>query len=707
MRRTIYFADLTHCGTITNADTFPLGIGSIAATVAHRFLGLVSVELFKFPDDLNQALENDFPDILCLSNYAWNLNLSLAFARYVREHSPNTIIVMGGPNICITEAGREVFLVDHDYIDFYIKYEGEIAFCDLLSQLFDSNFEVNKIREKKIKVANLLYVEDNILIEGPDYRITDLSDIPSPYTTGLLDKFFAQGLRPLVEFSRGCPYSCTFCTDFHELRNRHVRRDLEYVEREITYIAERVAAASDLIIADLNFGMYKEDIEVAKIIRAAIDRYHWPKSITGSPGKSQPERVAEVVSIINGRDHGILKFAASMQSTNKDVLNLIKRKNLPLDRFNSLVSSPDHLSEFTEYFTELIIGLPGDTKEKHYQSLRDVVDKLGMNVVNVHQLALLKGAPLALPEQKLLYEFDERYRVLVGCIGTCQIGQSNISCAEIEEIVVASNSLSFDDWLDCRVMNLLIKIYIDRDYFVEIFGLVRRMGLSPLDLLEVLRTQVFNNYPELRELVQSFRAKTLEPLSEDFASLMEISSDQSFVDAHRTGELGGNELLMHRAMAYLECNEGLHDALYEAASIYLREMGRLSSLTSKYLNEAISFSKLRKFNPENYQRDLTGKFSFDFITAKSCNYQVLPEEVSIKNSKMRFFFNDVAKDEIDYAIKTWVLREGTRNSVSLHTASNKNIKAMFTKNAATRFNMGKFYHYSNLRVMNRSVEIAG
>ena len=74
---------------------------------------------------------------------------------------------------------------------------------------------------------------------------------------------------------------------------------------------------------------------------------------------------------------------------------------------------------------------------------------------------------------------------------------------------------------------------------------------------------------------------------------------------------------------------------------------------------------------------------------------------------MRFFFNDVAKDEIDYAIKTWVLREGTRNSVSLHTASNKNIKAMFTKNAATRFNMGKFYHYSNLRVMNRSVEIAG
>jgi hypothetical protein len=34
---TIYFADLTHCGTVTNADTFPYGVGCIA-TYTKKFL---------------------------------------------------------------------------------------------------------------------------------------------------------------------------------------------------------------------------------------------------------------------------------------------------------------------------------------------------------------------------------------------------------------------------------------------------------------------------------------------------------------------------------------------------------------------------------------------------------------------------------------------------------------------------------------------
>ena len=68
---------------------------------------------------------------------------------------------------------------------------------------------------------------------------------------------------------------------------------------------------------------------------------------------------------------------------------------------------------------------------------------------------------------------------------------------------------------------------------------------------------------------------------------MNLTRDPIFVDAHRSGELGGNEMLIHRAMAYLECNDGLHDALYDAASLYLREMGFLTPLADKYLGEAI------------------------------------------------------------------------------------------------------------------------
>ena len=111
-----------------------------------------------------------------------------------------------------------------------------------------------------------------------------------------------------------------------------------------------------------------------------------------------------------------------------------------------------------------------------------------MNVVNVHQLTLLQGSPMALPEQRQRYQFDVRFRVFVGCIGTYRIGEEDVPVAEIEEVVVANKTMTFEEWLGCRVMSLLVKIYIDRDYFIEVFGLIRRLGLSAVDLLEVLRT---------------------------------------------------------------------------------------------------------------------------------------------------------------------------------------------------------------------------
>ena len=47
----------------------------------------------------------------------------------------------------------------------------------------------------------------------PVLRIKHLDEIPSPYTTGLMDKFFDGKLTPMLQTNRGCPFKCTFCTD--------------------------------------------------------------------------------------------------------------------------------------------------------------------------------------------------------------------------------------------------------------------------------------------------------------------------------------------------------------------------------------------------------------------------------------------------------------------------------------------------------------
>ena len=136
----------------------------------------------------------------------------------------------------------------------------------------------------------------------------------------------------------------------------------------------------------------------------------------------------------------------------------------------------------------------------------------------------------------------------------------------------------------------------------------------------------------------------------------------------------------------------------------MNEAGLMTDLIKEYVAQAIQFSQLRKFNPLNYTQELSGEFNFDFVNSKKMAYKVLPDEMKISSKEIRFFFNEIAVDEIDYALRTWVDREGTQRAKWKSSASELPEYSNFQENALTRFNFGKLFHYSNLRVMNRSAE---
>ena len=57
MKYTNYFTDLTHTGGGVNSHTFPLGVGNVAAYASKYLSDQLTVDLFKFPEDLNAALK--------------------------------------------------------------------------------------------------------------------------------------------------------------------------------------------------------------------------------------------------------------------------------------------------------------------------------------------------------------------------------------------------------------------------------------------------------------------------------------------------------------------------------------------------------------------------------------------------------------------------------------------------------------------------
>ena len=93
----IYLADLTHTYVTVDAKQSPLAAGYIAASALARFPEQVSVELFKYPEDLNEALGRRLPDMIGFSNYMWSENLCLAFAAEIKRRVPSVVVVMGGP----------------------------------------------------------------------------------------------------------------------------------------------------------------------------------------------------------------------------------------------------------------------------------------------------------------------------------------------------------------------------------------------------------------------------------------------------------------------------------------------------------------------------------------------------------------------------------------------------------------------------------
>ena len=644
----IWISDLTHTEQGIVSRTFPLGAGCVYSYAKKQLGTQFNFKLFKFPSKLNEELLKESPKMLCFSNYKWNFELSYKFAELAKERDRNVITVWGGPNFPIDKSEKVDFLKKWPAIDFVIELEGELGFVDLIKSLSDYNFEATKLKNNCKKIINTCYINESTLISGPIDRIKDVNVIPSPYLSGDLDEFFDQPLIPLFETTRGCPFACAFCADGQASKNKIHRYDPERTKEELIYIAKRIKNMSELMNADLNFGMYKQDVVTANVIRKIQDKYDYPKTVIVATGKNMPQRVIDVASIIKGWQLG-----ASIQSTDDKVLKASNRQNITSSAYKKLIDFGNN-SNATKTYTDLMVALPGDTKEKHFASLKWSIES-NVRSIRMHQSIMLIGTDMASKLTRKKYDLKTKFRTVPGAVGNYEILGKKHAIAEIEEIIIGSNTLTQNDYIDCRVMDLFIQTFYNNYLFEEVFALLKSLDVSTYDSILYIK-----NHPELysnnvKEIIKDFISGTIDDLYDTFDKAKESVLSPEIMTKYMEGKLGYNELLENTVRLFNKFEDS-KDLMFKAVEGTLKEKKLFNNNIKTYLGELERFLSIRKNNPlVDIGSVQSSTFKYDFEEIRKNEYQIDPNLTPSleKPVSFDFFHNKEQQKYISNQVKMY------------------------------------------------------
>lgn len=185
----------------------PLGLGYIAAVLESRGSEVAVVDMLiddLRPQDLDASLRALRPEVVGIScNMAFVSLPVLEIAQRVADLLPEAVVVLGG-NHATYEAER--ILREVHSVDWVIRFEGEDSMAELVAALQAGGSPLGLMGVSGRDGAGAV-------LHGPDRaRIDPLDRLPLPARHLLAMEHYAAEVRGLVSASRGCPFSCAYCS---------------------------------------------------------------------------------------------------------------------------------------------------------------------------------------------------------------------------------------------------------------------------------------------------------------------------------------------------------------------------------------------------------------------------------------------------------------------------------------------------------------
>ncbi len=300
----------------------PLGLAYLSAmlkkeNIKHDILDLRLYENWK--ELLISKLQENNYTIAGMASTVFDHPAAKELAFIIKQHNPNTKVIVGGAHPTLV---KDKILKEDKNFDFVLVGEGELTFSELCTALKD-NKELNNIKGLVFRKNNKI-----IINESREYN-NNLDELPFPeYEKFDLKRYHGDtSIRGIIgrrtffamSTSRGCSYSCTFCSVPVFTGKLFRVRSPENVIKEMKLLKEEYNVGR-IDILDDNFTM---NLERAKricrlIIKNKLD-IKW-----STPNGVRADRLDDELAMLMKKS-GCDDIAVGIESVDNKVLKIMKK----------------------------------------------------------------------------------------------------------------------------------------------------------------------------------------------------------------------------------------------------------------------------------------------------------------------------------------------------------------------------------------------
>lgn len=329
------------------------------------------------PRDIVENLLQYKPKIVGIGVYIWNAKESFELVSILKKVSPETIIILGGPEVSHESETNPIC----ELADYTVKGEADFAFREICDGLLNKN-----------ETPARKYISP---------PLPDIKKIVSPYHLYADDDI--KNRVVYVEVSRGCPYRCEYCLSSLDKLVRNF--DVDIFLQDMQMLLDRGLRQFKFIDRTFNLS----PTVCTKILQFFLDRIDLGLFLHF---EMVPDRLPdEIKNLIVQFPKGSLQFEIGIQTWNTEVAKLVSRRNdltKVQENFKYLASETGVHSH-----ADLIVGLPGEDVESFAKGF-DILASLAPDEIQVGILKRLKGAPISRhdKEWEMVYSDQPPFQIL-------------------------------------------------------------------------------------------------------------------------------------------------------------------------------------------------------------------------------------------------------------------------------------------------------